>query len=139
MLGSILGFIGGPIMKWLEGRAAKKKVEAERMLEIARAETEVKIAKAQAAAEIERKKATAEVDWERIWAEQAAKSWKDEFYVIFLSIPVAMAFIPGLSDEALHGFQIIDMMPNWFKGAFLTAIGASFGVRHRNKFFTKRK
>lgn len=137
MFKAILGFLGGPITKWLEIRAIKKAAEAEQMLELARAETAVRIAKAEASAEIERKKATADIDWEKIWATQAAKSWKDEYWTIALSVPMFMAFIPGLDDDALHGFEVIDQMPEWYVMALLAAIGAAFGLRALAKFKVK--
>ena len=137
-IGAILGFVMNPIEKWLEGRAAKRKIEAEIALELARAKAQTKIAEATAQAEIARRKATADVDWERIWSEQAAKSWKDEYWTVYLSIPAAMCFIPGLQKYALEGFQILAMTPDWYKAAFLTAISAAFGLRALTKW-VKRK
>ena len=39
---------------------------------------------------------TSVADWERVMAENSKSSWKDEFFVIVLSIPLILAFIPGL-------------------------------------------
>lgn len=139
MLGAILGFLGGPITEILATRKLKKAAQAEVLKELARAEVEAKITKVRSEAALAEKKVQADVDWENIWATQAAKSWKDEYWTIYLSIPVAMAFIPGLSDDALRGFEIVEQMPDWYMASLMGAIGAAFGLRALAKFTTKGK
>ena len=139
MLTQLLGFLGGPLTSVLETRKIKKAAQAEVLKELARAEVEAKITKVRSKAAIEEKQAQAEVDWEAIWAKQASTSWKDEYWTIVLSIPVGMAFIPGLSDDALRGFEIIAQMPEWYMASLMGAIGAAFGLRALTKFSNKGK
>lgn len=133
-LGAILGFLASPLKEVLETRKMKKAAQAEVMVELAKAEVRTKIAMAEAKAEIERKKATADVDWERIWATQAATSWKDEYWTIVLSLPVMAAFIPKLQPFVLEGFGIVAQMPQWYQMSLMGAIGAAFGLRALAKF-----
>ena len=137
VLGTIFGFLGGPLTEVLETRKIKKEAQAEVLKELARAEVEAKITEVKSKALISEKKANAEVNWENIWATQAATSWKDEYWTIALSLPMFMAFIPGLQEHALQGFQVIDQMPEWYKIALLSAIGAAFGLRALTKYFRK--
>ena len=59
----------------------------------------------------------------------AETSWKDEWFVILLSIPAVMAFIPGLSGYVGMGFAELAKAPDWYLGAFGIAVAASFGFR----------
>jgi hypothetical protein len=131
---SILGFLGGPITSVLETRKIKKTAQAEVLKELARAEVEAKITKVKAEAAIEEKKVQADVDWETIWATQASKSWKDEWFTIILSIPLIGSFVPGLSSHILSGFDTLEQTPEWYQMAVMAAIGAAFGLRALTKF-----
>ena len=70
----------------------------------------------------------------------AENSWKDEWFVILLSIPAVMAFIPGLSIYVGLGFDELAKAPDWYLGAFGIAVAASFGVRKfANRMIDKGK
>jgi hypothetical protein len=65
-------------------------------------------------------------------------SWKDEYLVILLSMPVIMCFIPemtifgytfDLSQSAMAGFEILKDTPDWYKWALSGMIAATFGLR----------
>ena len=144
ILGAITGFLSGPIESLLETRRVKKQAQAEALTELAKAEAQKKIAKVKAEiikieseAKIKETQAEADVNWEEIWATQASKSWKDEYWTIALSIPMFMAFIPGLRETALSGFLTIEQMPEWYIIALLSAIGAAFGLRALTKWVRK--
>ncbi len=134
-----LSLILDPIKTWLAGRAEKQRIKAEVELQLVRAQVEAKVAKAQAEAEIELKKATADINWEEIWAQQAAKSWKDEYWTIILSAPAILGFIPPMQVHVMNGFQALALMPEWYKVALLSAIGAAFGLRALTKWTMKGK
>ena len=81
---------------------------------------------------------TSVADWERIMAEGAKSSWKDEWFVIVLSIPLVLAFIPGAEGWVDRGFEQLSKAPDWYFYSLGIAISASFGVRGAQAFF-KRK
>ncbi len=71
-------------------------------------------------------------------AENSGGSWKDEFFVIVLSVPMVLCFIPGMEGVVHHGFQQLQQAPDWYMHALLIAISASFGLRGLNKFIGKK-
>ena len=72
---------------------------------------------------------TADIDWDTQAMQNAQTSWKDEWFVILLSVPAVMAFIPGLSAYVGLGFDELAKAPDWYLGAFGIAVAASFGFR----------
>ena len=85
MLQSVIGPIAQLAGSWLDAKTTKQAAEAK-----------LKLTEAEAKAKILLSKETSVADWERIMAENSAGSWKDEFFVIVLSIPMILCFIPGL-------------------------------------------
>jgi hypothetical protein len=102
------------------------------------AEAELKLTEAKAKAQILLSEKTSVADWERIMAEGAKSSWKDEWFVIVLSIPLVLAFIPGAEGWVDRGFEQLSKAPDWYFYSLGIAISASFGVRGATAFF-KRK
>ena len=103
----ILGILGGLATDFLKGKA-----------EEAKAKQEVKL------------KALQSVEnWEAIQAQSSASSWKDEWFVFVLSIPMIGAFIPSLVPFIEAGFRVLDTMPEYYKGFLAAAIAASFGIK----------
>jgi len=84
MIQALIGPIANLAGSWLQGKADKNAAAAE-----------LKLTEAKAKAAILMSKETSVADWERIMAEGAKSSWKDEWFVIVLSIPLILAFIPG--------------------------------------------
>jgi hypothetical protein len=121
----------GPISQlagtWLEGKVEKTK-----------AETGAKVAKARAEAVIMEKKATGEIDWDIAMAEGSKHSWKDEWLTILFSIPLILAFIPGMETVVQNGFDQLNRMPQWYQYSLGVIVAASFGVRSATKFFGKK-
>jgi len=74
-------------------------------------------------------KATHEVDWEKLWAAQAAESWKDEWWTLVVSVPLILVFIPDMVPHVQAGFAALDTLPEFYQWMVVTAFGASFGVR----------
>ena len=112
---------------WLEGKVETKK-----------AETATKVAKAKAEAVIMEKKATGEIDWDLEIAKSKANSWADEWLVILFSIPLILAFVPGMEEVVANGFAQLNAMPQWYQYSLGVIVAASFGVRSATKFFGKR-
>jgi len=112
---------------WLKGKVEEKK-----------AQSATKVAKAQAEAVVMQKKATGEIDWDLEMAKGSASSWKDEWLVILFSIPLILAFIPGMEEVVANGFLQLEMMPEWYQYSLGVIVAASFGVRSATKFFGKK-
>ena len=79
-----------------------------------------------------------DANWEAHMAQASASSWKDEFFVIVLSIPLILAFIPGAEGIVDRGFEQLHKAPDWYFYSLGIAISASFGVKGY-KQFTRRK
>lgn len=127
MLNLLIGPISQLAGTWLEGKVEKTK-----------AETGAKVAKAKAEAVIMEKKATGELDWDITMAEASKHSWKDEWLVILFSVPLVLAFIPGMEGVVQNGFEQLEKMPDWYQYSLGVIVAASFGVRSAAKFFQKK-
>jgi hypothetical protein len=127
MLNLLVGPIADLAGTWLNGKVEEKKAQAK-----------TKVAKAEAEAIVMQKKATGEIDWDLKMADASASSWKDEWLVILFSIPLILAFIPGMEDIVSRGFQQLEQMPQWYQYSLGTIVAASFGTRAATKFFGKK-
>ena len=127
MLTALIGPISQLAGTWLEGKVEKTK-----------AETGAKVAKAKAEATIMEKKATGEIDWDLEAIKGSQSSWKDEWLVILFSVPLILAFIPGMEGVVANGFAQLDAMPEWYQYSLGVIVAASFGVRSATKFFGKK-
>lgn len=54
--------------------------------------------------------------------------YSDEVLVFIWSAPFVMSFIPSLQPYATQGFQILDTLPEWYMGGFLSITMAVFGI-----------
>tara|TARA_R100000426_G_scaffold60640_1_gene42773 strand:- start:209 stop:592 length:384 start_codon:yes stop_codon:yes gene_type:complete len=112
---------------WIDGKVEQTKAKAS-----------ANVARAKAEATIMEKKATGEIDWDIEMARSSASSWKDEWLVILFSIPLILAFIPGMEDVVRNGFEQLNKMPEWYQYSLGVIVAASFGVRSATKFFGKK-
>ena len=127
MLTALIGPISNIASTWLEGKVEEKK-----------AQSASKVAKAQAEAVVMQKKATGEIDWDLEMARGSQSSWKDEWLTILFSIPLILAFIPGMEEVVANGFAQLNAMPEWYQYSLGVIVAASFGVRSATKFFGKK-
>tara|TARA_R100001224_G_scaffold86490_1_gene55610 strand:- start:147 stop:530 length:384 start_codon:yes stop_codon:yes gene_type:complete len=127
MLTALIGPIAELAGTWLKGS-----------VETSKAKTEAKVAYAKAEATVMQKKATGEIDWDLKMADASAASWKDEWLVILFSIPLILAFIPGMEEIVSRGFQQLEQMPQWYQYSLGVIVAASFGVRSATKLFGKK-
>ena len=112
---------------WIDGKVEQTKAKAS-----------ANVARAKAEATIMEKKATGEIDWDIEMARSSASSWKDEWLVILFSIPLILAFIPGMEDVVRNGFEQLNKMPEWYQYSLGVIVAASFGVRSATKLFGKK-
>jgi|TARA_A200000159_G_scaffold96197_1_gene89245 hypothetical protein len=127
MLTALIGPISNIASTWLEGKVEEKK-----------AQSASKVAKAQAEAVVMQKKATGEIDWDLEMAKGSQSSWKDEWLTILFSIPLILAFVPGMEEVVANGFAQLNAMPEWYQYSLGVIVAASFGVRSATKFFGKK-
>ena len=127
MLTALIGPIANLAGTWLSGKVEEKK-----------AQSATKVAKAQAEAIVMQKKATGEIDWDLEMAKGSQSSWKDEWLTILFSIPLILAFVPGMEEVVGNGFANLQAMPEWYQYSLGVIVAASFGVRSATKFFGKR-
>jgi hypothetical protein len=127
MLNLLIGPLANLAGSWMDGKVEQTKAKA-----IAN------VAKAKAEATIMEKKATGEIDWDIEMARSSSSSWKDEWLVILFSIPLILAFIPGMEGIVQNGFDQLNRMPEWYQYSLGVIVAASFGVRSATKFFGKK-
>ena len=127
MLNLLIGPIAELAGTWMSGKVEEKK-----------AQSATKVAMAQAEAVVMQKKATGEIDWDLEMAKGSQTSWKDEWLTILFSIPLILAFIPGMEELERNGFQQLEQMPEWYQYSLGVIVAASFGVRSATKFFGKK-
>tara|TARA_R110001592_G_scaffold321945_1_gene600618 strand:- start:1295 stop:1684 length:390 start_codon:yes stop_codon:yes gene_type:complete len=127
----VLNLLIGPIAEiagtWMSGKVEQTKANAQ-----------TKVARAQAEAVVMQKKATGEIDWDLEMAKGSSNSWKDEWLTVLFSIPLVMAFVPGMEEIVANGFQQLEQMPEWYQYSLGVIVAASFGVRSATKFFGKK-
>ncbi len=124
---ALIGPIANIAGSWMDGKVEQTKANAK-----------TKVAKAVAEAAIMEKKATGEIDWDIEMARSSTSSWKDEWLVVLFSIPLILAFIPGMEDVVQNGFEQLNKMPEWYQYSLGVIVAASFGVRSATKFFGKK-
>jgi hypothetical protein len=127
MIQALIGPVANLAGSWLQGKADKNAANAE-----------LKLTEAKAKAQILLSEKTSVADWERIMAEGSRSSWKDEWFVIILSIPLVLCWIPGAEGWVDRGFEQLNKAPDWYFYSLGLAISASFGVRGATALF-KRK
>ena len=127
MLNLLIGPIAELAGTWMSGKVEEKKAQAK-----------TRVAKAEAEAIVMQKKATGEIDWDLEMAKGSSNSWKDEWLTILFSIPLILAFIPGMEEVVANGFLQLQAMPEWYQYSLGVIVAASFGVRSATKFFGKK-
>ena len=104
-----------------------------KFLELKRVEADGRIlvatAKAKAEATVLVTNAQSIADWERVQAENAASSWKDEFWTLLIALPITFVFWPTTREWVIEGFQALHSVPEWYMWAIAASISASFGIR----------
>jgi len=128
MLNLLIGPIAELAGTWMSGKVEEKKAQAK-----------TRVAKAEAEAIVMQKKATGEIDWDLEMAKGSQSSWKDEWLTVLFSIPLVMAFIPGMEEVVSNGFAQLNAMPEWYQYSLGVIVAASFGVRSATRLFGKGK
>lgn len=76
---------------------------------------------------------TADMNWEMAFANQAATSWKDEFELIVITVPLILCFIPGMDVYVHAGFAALSKTPSWYMFLVMCIYLANYGIRYWRK------
>lgn len=79
-----------------------------------------------------------ESNWDAVQAEASKGSWKDEWLTLLVSIPLILAFIPGMDVYVMAGFSVLAKMPEWYQYTIGLVFSASFGVKGAMKLIGKK-
>ena len=126
MLNLLIGPIAELAGTWMSGKVEEKKAQAK-----------TRVAKAEAEAIVMQKKATGEIDWDLEMAKGSASSWKDEWLTILFSIPLILAFIPGMEEVVKNGFDRLNELPDWYQYLVFLVCSAALGIKGMDKFRKK--
>lgn len=123
------------LMTWLSGGAAEN--IAEFFIERQKLKQDIKLKTLEGKARLIEAKYQAMARREEMvhsWemAQLANSGFKDEVVLAVLLIPYVGAFIPGVQDHILVGFQYLNQMPYWAVGLTVTIFLAIYGIRHVN-------
>ena len=139
MWGSIIGALTNQVGGYFKGKQelSKVKLEANKIVIQAKAETEMAIAKSKVKMAEEGQMQNYDLD--RIAMQNMESSYKDEFILAVFMVPMILAFIPGLSNYALQGFEVIQKMPTWYQYTLIGMVVVIYVMRGLlEKFLTSR-
>lgn len=119
---SLLGGIPEAVASYVNKRQEIKARAAERKDQFEQAIHERKI-------ELIKEGLAADANWEMEFARQAATSWKDEYTLLVVSIPLVLAFVPGLAPLVTAGFAAFAATPLWYQAMVQVLFYATVGIR----------
>ncbi len=93
----------------------------------------------EAKVERETKALVSESNWDSVQAEASKGSWKDEWLTLLVSIPLVLAFIPGMDIYVMDGFAVLAKMPEWYQYTIGLVFSASFGVKGAMRLIGNKK
>jgi hypothetical protein len=133
-MSKLLDTIGNGVISIVTAVFKSRASQAEMKLELEKvkveSEAKVMVAKAEAMIKLAGNAQEHEQLWERILAENQKGSWKDEFVLVLFSIPLVMAFIPGLAPYVSDGFDNLEVAPDWYLQIVMAGAAVSYGLRH---------
>lgn len=122
---SLVEGLTGPVATYLTRRAELKAQEHQNQIDILKAQGERQ-------SQLTLAGLTADAAWEQEFARQAATSWKDEFELLVLSVPLILCFTPW-AYIVKRGFDAIGQTPRWFQFLVITIYLANYGIRYWRK------
>lgn len=122
LVSKVLSGLAAPVLDYFKQRQQIK-------ADAARQEREIKEATVKRQVALIEQGLHADMQWELLMAEQAKTSWKDEYVLVLLSIPLILVFIPATAPYVLTGFSILDQTPQWYRWLILMIFTAIYGIR----------
>lgn len=127
-------------MKWLVDllQVVPNIVQSYAQRKQAKLESELRVNEAVTTAKIEAVKQgdLSAAQWEHLQVQNSG--WKDEWFVVVLSIPLIMCFIPGLEGYVMQGFNVLSATPEYYQWMVGIAVSASFGYRKLADWATRK-
>jgi hypothetical protein len=125
VISGIFGVITEPIKEWQKRKTLEVQQE-DKQLE---RQHELNLKKIDVAYELAKQGQKIEADWDTNAQTQMKYTWKDEYLMLLLSIPMIMAFIPSLAPYVEEGFRVLEKTPDWYMFSFIGIVSATFGLR----------
>ena len=123
---SILGGLAAPVADYFKRRMEIKAQDRQQERAIKQATVERQI-------EMIKEGLHADMNWEMEFAKQAASSWKDEYTLIVVSIPLVLAFVKlgPIDGPAIvgQGFAAFSSTPIWYQVMVQAIFYATYGMR----------
>lgn len=91
------------------------------------------------------KKIENDANWEATMADATKSSWKDEYLIILLTLPLwligwAIAMDdPSMLERVNQGFKALQELPEFYQYLLYTGVLASFGVKGADALMKMRK
>ena len=111
--GTVLGGVVDLATGWIKGKAEEHKIKHEVKLE----------------------KLRTDADWEARMADANKTSWKDEYLIILLTLPLwSLAYAvtfdsPEVIERVKHAFVVLAELPEYYQYLLYAAVLASFGLK----------
>ncbi len=125
IFGAIADAVAKPLVEWQKRKRLKAELEA-KLLE---KEADAKLKMIDAQIELARQGKKIEADWDLNAQKQMQNSWKDEYLLFLLTLPIIGSFIPKVQDDVVRGWEYVDKAPDWYVFSFLGVVAATFGLR----------
>lgn len=124
------------LIEYFTEKERRKIMELERSMELDRCSHELKLKKI----EIEEKHiengTILPENLDRLSMEHMNKSWKDEFIMLILFLPLLISFVPVAQISAATGFQIMSNIPNWYMHLLVAIVVVTYGLRSLVRFLS---
>ena len=127
-MGTILAAIAGIIPGIFS--AATDYVTYKREIKMLERQAEIEAAKAEVVA-------AGNADAEQV--KDNKKSWKDEYVMLIVTLPIVGCFIPIAQPYVAEGFKMLATLPEWYVGLYITVVLCILGARTYMKYFRKPK
>lgn len=105
------------------------------VVDVVKTKTETKKLLAKAEQTHVMKMAEGKIQYEIAAQKQMNNSWKDEWFVILLSVPLVLVFLsvflnrPEWVSKLKEGFDTLNSLPEWYIYSLLAAIFSSLGLK----------
>jgi len=105
------------------------------VVDVVKTKTETKKLLAKAEQTHAMKMAEGKIEYEIAAQKQMNNSWKDEWFVILLSVPLVLVFLsvflnrPEWVSKLKEGFDTLNSLPEWYIYSLLAAIFSSLGLK----------
>jgi hypothetical protein len=117
--------VAEPIRGYNERKAIEKQAEADVVVLNAQA----KVAEAQTRLRLAEDGQKVEADYDAKAQAQMEHTWKDEYLLFILTLPIIGSFIPGVQESVVVGWEYVAKAPEWYIVSFLGLVAATFGLR----------